>query len=154
MVVVAPPPSYQGGLDYEALVLRRQELSIDEISTKWEQMRVKWEWKWKWKWSEDKSSWLMRPVLCKGVTWNRYFRWKRKMILKVDTNVVRVDKSNWTGDNEWRGSILTEIICFLFHVNNKPHCICRKMTQIQDQKQNHVWMKHQSTYSCLFWGFS
>jgi len=36
MVVVAPPPSYQSGLDYEALVL-----SIDEISTKWEQMRVK-----------------------------------------------------------------------------------------------------------------
>ena len=73
MVVVAPPPSYQSGLDYEALVL-----SIDEISTKWEQMRVKWEWKWKW--SEDKSCWLMRPVLYKCVRWNRYFWWKSKKI--------------------------------------------------------------------------
>ena len=50
MVVVSPPPNYAGGdldsnyvggdLDYETLMLRRQELPIDEISRKWEEMKV------------------------------------------------------------------------------------------------------------------
>jgi len=40
MVVVSPPPNYAGNLDYEALMLRRKELPIDEISRKWEEMRV------------------------------------------------------------------------------------------------------------------
>jgi len=41
MVVVAPPPNYTTGeLNYQTLLIQRQELPIDEISQKWEEMRV------------------------------------------------------------------------------------------------------------------
>ena len=76
MVVVSSPPKYAGGLDYEALMLRRQELPIEEMSRKWEQMRVNWE-KWLMGGNWDDSE-LREMIDGRKIDFEEIWKWSAK----------------------------------------------------------------------------